>query len=121
MHINPCYINRHTCTNPNRTFEKLHKQCLYARNPVMLRNCMYVTKPDDERLCGSSECNNMSVEQRSSWRKKVRTINSKAKESKSPCYIYWDFIEIKPRARKMSQSSSTKPPEPVEEVISFLK
>ncbi len=117
IQINPCYINRHACTNAHKTYDNLHKRCLYDRLPEILQNCMYITKVDDQRLCSTPECNVMSVDQRSAWRKKVRAINSRAKKMNCPCYKYWDFIEIKPRTRKISQNTSNERLEPVEEVI----
>ncbi len=54
---------------------------------------MYVREKNDKRLCNTIECNVMSAEQRSTWRKKVRAIHDKAKKSNCPCYIPWSFIE----------------------------
>ena len=78
---------------------------------------MYVTKVNDVRLYNTPACNMMTLEQRNTWRKKVRAINERAKQLISPCYRYWPFNEIKPRTRKISNNNSKKRLEPVEVII----
>ncbi len=65
---------------------------------------MYAREANDKRLCNTLECNVMTAEQRSAWRKKVRAINDKAKKSNSPCYKSWSFIENFPHKKNVDTS-----------------
>ncbi len=70
---------------------------------------MYVTKYNDVRMCDSVECNTMSIEQHNTWRKKMRTVDCRAKKAGNLCYRSWKFIAFKPRTRKISHNSADHP------------